>query len=94
MIFYFKQVCNLSVGFFGQIEADLNIDSLVSAYGHKIDFFCIFLSDVDIIAFSAKLKVYDSCLKIEKRLAEANHRKAPGAFYIFKKLSDKIKSVM
>ena len=57
MILDFKQVCNLSVGFFGQIAADLNVDTLIAPYRNKINFFCFSLSDVNIVAFSAKLKI-------------------------------------
>lgn len=54
MVFEFKEISNLSVGFLRQSAANLNINALITAYRYKVYFFRFVFTDIDVIAFPAQ----------------------------------------
>ncbi len=59
MIFDLKQVGNFPIGFLRQITTYLYIDSFITPHSHKVNFLIRIFTDINIIALSSKLEVYN-----------------------------------
>ena len=73
VVFDFKEIGNLPVGFLRQSAAHLNINTLITANRYKVYLFCLVFSDIDIIAFPPQFKVNDVFEHSRNRLRVKAH---------------------
>ena len=59
VVFDFEEIGNLPIRFLWQPAAHLNVDTLVALHCHKVNFFRFVFSDIDLIASTPQLKIYD-----------------------------------
>lgn len=73
VIFNFKEIGNLPIGFLRQSAAYLNINTLVTANRYEINLFCFIFTNIDIISSPPQLKVNDIFEHGRNRLRVKTH---------------------
>ena len=59
VILDFKEIGDFPIRFLRQPTTYLNVDTLVALHCHKVNFFRFVFSDIDLIASTPQLKIYD-----------------------------------